>query len=189
MSRRTNLNQLPQLPSNQINPASHTAYMMQEAKASPPYFLLWLRYTGFIVLYPLGVSSELTMAWLAMPVIKAKRIASIAMPNAANFAFDYYLACWVIIALYLPGVLQPSDLEPCPALLCTAVGAAQPIHLCLSLIFQSRLRQCVQSCRAAAALQLHADAEAEGLESAQVQAELRPGLQHARRAGCQGHVA
>ena len=75
----------------------------QEAKLDPPYPLLWLRYTGFIVLYPLGVSSELTMAWLAMPLIRAKRIGSVAMPNPANFAFDYYTACWVIIALYLPG--------------------------------------------------------------------------------------
>ena len=78
-------------------------HTLQEAKVSPPYPLLWLRYTGFMVLYPLGVSSELTMAWLAMPVIKAKHIGSIAMPNAANFAFDYHTACWVIIALYLPG--------------------------------------------------------------------------------------
>ena len=57
------------------------------------------------MLYPLGVSSELTMAWLAMPVIRAKQLWSVGMPNRANFAFDYYLACWLIIALYLPGEL------------------------------------------------------------------------------------
>jgi hypothetical protein len=28
------------------------------------------RYSGFLVLYPIGVSSELTMAWLALPFIK-----------------------------------------------------------------------------------------------------------------------
>lgn len=36
-----------------------------------PYVLLWLRYTGFIVLYPIGVSSELAMLWFALPTIKA----------------------------------------------------------------------------------------------------------------------
>lgn len=30
------------------------------------YALLWLRYTGFLVLYPVGVGSELTMAALAL---------------------------------------------------------------------------------------------------------------------------
>jgi len=28
------------------------------------------RYSGFLALYPIGVSSELTMAWLALPYIK-----------------------------------------------------------------------------------------------------------------------
>ncbi|EFN57865.1 hypothetical protein CHLNCDRAFT_143333 [Chlorella variabilis] len=54
-----------------------------------PYVLLWLRYTAFIVLYPLGVSSELAE-----------------MPNKFNFAFDYYWACWLVVLLYLPGFPQ-----------------------------------------------------------------------------------
>lgn len=77
---------------------------MQEVKLSPPYPLLWLRYSTFIVLYPLGVASELTMGWLARPTIKDARPLSVRLPNAANFAFDYYWACWIIAALYIPGV-------------------------------------------------------------------------------------
>jgi hypothetical protein len=38
-----------------------------------PYVLLWLRYTAFIVLYPLGVSSELAEVALALPTIRATR--------------------------------------------------------------------------------------------------------------------
>lgn len=38
-----------------------------------PYVLLWLRYTAFILLYPLGVGSELAMVWLALPAIRADR--------------------------------------------------------------------------------------------------------------------
>ena len=69
-----------------------------------PYALLWLRYTAFLVLYPLGVSSELAMVWLAAPRLRAERPFSVALPNAWNFAFDYHLACWVAVAAYVPGV-------------------------------------------------------------------------------------
>ena len=42
-----------------------------------PYVLLWLRYTAFILLYPLGVGSELAMVALAMPSIRQHRPLSI----------------------------------------------------------------------------------------------------------------
>ncbi|KAL4424925.1 hypothetical protein ABPG77_009654 [Micractinium sp. CCAP 211/92] len=71
-----------------------------------PYVLLWLRYTAFIVLYPLGVASELAMVALAMPYIKERRPLSIQMPNAFNIGFDYYWACWVAVLLYVPGFPQ-----------------------------------------------------------------------------------
>ncbi|KAL6764037.1 tyrosine phosphatase-like protein [Haematococcus lacustris] len=73
---------------------------------SVPYPLLWLRYSGFIVLYPLGVASELTMAYLAMPTIKRTSLWAYTMPNALNIGFDYYIVCWLIIAGYLPGLPQ-----------------------------------------------------------------------------------
>ena len=44
--------------------------LLQEAGLTPPYALLWLRYSAFTVLYPIGVGSELTMAWLALPTIR-----------------------------------------------------------------------------------------------------------------------
>jgi len=71
---------------------------------TPPYPLLWLRYSAFIPLYPLGVASELTMASLALPVIGVKRPLTLDMPNALNWGFDYYYFCWAAIACYLPGV-------------------------------------------------------------------------------------
>lgn len=42
-----------------------------------PYLLLWLRYTAFIGLYPLGVASELAMVWLALPWIREHRPLSV----------------------------------------------------------------------------------------------------------------
>jgi len=71
---------------------------------TPPYPLLWLRYSAFIPLYPLGVASELTMASLALPVIGVKRPLTLDMPNALNWGFDYYYFCWAAIACYLPGL-------------------------------------------------------------------------------------
>ena len=47
-------------------------------------------------------------------MIRAKQLWSVRIPNRANFAFDYYLACWLIIALYLPG--ENCSFVPCSAL-------------------------------------------------------------------------
>ena len=69
-----------------------------------PYPLLWLRYSTFVPLYPLGVASEMTMVYLAMPHIKAARPLSVSMPNSLNFGFDYYIVCWLAIACYIPGL-------------------------------------------------------------------------------------
>ena len=69
-----------------------------------PYPLLWARYSAFILLYPIGVASEMTMVYLAMPTIKKNRPLSIAMPNAWNFALDYYVGCWLGVACYVPGL-------------------------------------------------------------------------------------
>ena len=106
-----------------------------------PYPLLWLRYSAFVVLYPLGVASgepgpgprpdpgphprphphfeplhtpdtpspqpsptEMAMVWLALPTIRKNRPLSITMPNAWNFALDYYVGCFLGIACYVPGL-------------------------------------------------------------------------------------
>ncbi|KAF5835920.1 tyrosine phosphatase-like protein [Dunaliella salina] len=46
-------------------------FALKELLGYVPYFAMWLRYTGFIVLYPMGVASELTLAYLALPTIKS----------------------------------------------------------------------------------------------------------------------
>uniref|UniRef100_A0A1D1ZYW9 Very-long-chain (3R)-3-hydroxyacyl-CoA dehydratase n=1 Tax=Auxenochlorella protothecoides TaxID=3075 RepID=A0A1D1ZYW9_AUXPR len=68
--------------------------------------LLWLRYTGFIVLYPLGVSSELAMVYLASGPIRKQRLLSLSLPNRLNVAFDYYVVCWIIVLAYVPAFPQ-----------------------------------------------------------------------------------
>ena len=85
---------------------------VQALGLKPLYPLLWLRYSAFIVLYPLGVGSELTMAYLAMPSIKQSRPLSVEMPNSANFGFDYYYFCCVAVVAYLPGMYSSQAPKP-----------------------------------------------------------------------------
>lgn len=68
-----------------------------------PYPFLWLRYTTFIPLYPLGVASEMTMVYLALPHIRRSGMWSLRMPNPYNFAFDYFYFCLLAVAIYVPG--------------------------------------------------------------------------------------
>lgn len=67
-------------------------------------WLLYLRYSAFIPLYPLGVFSEMMCLRDAWSVIArcCPRVFSLAMPNALNFAFDYR---WFILYLVLPGYI------------------------------------------------------------------------------------
>lgn len=81
-------------------------YAMKEL-GDAPFALIWLRYTTFIVLYPLGVSSELAMVWLALPELRRTGLWSAPMPNMANFDFHYYALCLLAMLAYAPGVAPP----------------------------------------------------------------------------------
>lgn len=63
-----------------------------------PYFATWLRYTLFIVLYPLGVSGELFTTYSSLKTISAKKMWSIELPNAFNISFyyDYILIAFML---------------------------------------------------------------------------------------------
>lgn len=63
-------------------------YALTEAGACPGW-LTWLRYSAFVPVYPLGVAAEMALMWRALPLIRARRVFSLAMPNKLNFAFDY----------------------------------------------------------------------------------------------------
>jgi very-long-chain (3R)-3-hydroxyacyl-CoA dehydratase len=79
-------------------------YAAKEGGLPIPHPLLWLRYSAFLVLYPVGVASEMSMVALALPTIRSARPWSLALPNALNWGFDYYWACFVAIACYVPGL-------------------------------------------------------------------------------------
>lgn len=74
--------------------------------AAVPRWLVWLRYTTFLPLYPLGAGSEVALILAALPVLARARGAylSVAMPNAWNVVFDFWTWCVFIVVMYVPGL-------------------------------------------------------------------------------------
>jgi len=72
--------------------------------ATVPYFLLWLRYSLFLLLYPSGVVGEMGTLYSSLPYFDKYRPLSVYMPNWYNFAFDSYYALWFGLVVYLPGL-------------------------------------------------------------------------------------
>ncbi|XP_045592137.1 very-long-chain (3R)-3-hydroxyacyl-CoA dehydratase hpo-8 [Procambarus clarkii] len=67
-----------------------------------PHMLTFLRYTLFIVLYPVGVTGELLCVYAALPAVAETHAYSITFPNALNFSFSFYYALIIFALLYLP---------------------------------------------------------------------------------------
>jgi very-long-chain (3R)-3-hydroxyacyl-CoA dehydratase len=67
-----------------------------------PYWLTWLRYSLFVPLYPIGVAGEMAAVFAALPEVRRRRLASVSLPNAWNFAFDYGTFLSFLLVIYLP---------------------------------------------------------------------------------------
>ncbi|XP_076662533.1 3-hydroxyacyl-CoA dehydratase 1 [Halictus rubicundus] len=68
-----------------------------------PHVLSWLRYTLFIVLYPIGVSGELLCAYAATQYARSHPDAlSYTLPNSWNFAFSYLYLLISVMITYIP---------------------------------------------------------------------------------------
>uniref|UniRef100_A0A1I8C1U6 Very-long-chain (3R)-3-hydroxyacyl-CoA dehydratase n=1 Tax=Meloidogyne hapla TaxID=6305 RepID=A0A1I8C1U6_MELHA len=67
-----------------------------------PSVLIWMRYTFFILLYPLGAGGELLTMFAALPEIAERKHFTIEMPNSANFAFNFYWAVILLALTYIP---------------------------------------------------------------------------------------
>ncbi|KAB2597523.1 very-long-chain (3R)-3-hydroxyacyl-CoA dehydratase PASTICCINO 2A [Pyrus ussuriensis x Pyrus communis] len=81
----------------------YSFFGMKEALGFAPSWLLWLRYSTFILLYPTGITSEVGLIYIALPHIKNSEKYSIRMPNKWNFSFDYFYAAIVALGIYVPG--------------------------------------------------------------------------------------
>lgn len=69
---------------------------------SVPHLVTWLRYTTFIVLYPIGVTGELWCFYSAQGHVKEAKTWSVELPNNINFTFSYFYFLWGVMLLYIP---------------------------------------------------------------------------------------
>jgi len=67
-----------------------------------PYILIWLRYTTFIALYPIGVTGELLCFYWAQNYAKNNSVWSVNMPNKYNATFSYFYLLWIVMVSYIP---------------------------------------------------------------------------------------
>ena len=81
----------------------YSFFGLKEAFGSAPSWLLWLRYSTFLILYPTGISSEVGLIYNALPYMRESGKYSIRMPNKWNFSFDYYYNAILILGFYVPG--------------------------------------------------------------------------------------
>lgn len=65
-----------------------------------PRWLLKLRYSVFLVCYPVGIVSEWLLYFISLDEIDARGVGKIQMPNSLNFAFDYAVWNRVVLILY-----------------------------------------------------------------------------------------
>ena len=66
-----------------------------------PYILKWLRYTLFIILYPIGVVGEVLTVYASLKPVKDQEIYSIRLPNSFNFVLDYHLVLMCLFPVYI----------------------------------------------------------------------------------------
>uniref|UniRef100_A0A453DZK4 Very-long-chain (3R)-3-hydroxyacyl-CoA dehydratase n=1 Tax=Aegilops tauschii subsp. strangulata TaxID=200361 RepID=A0A453DZK4_AEGTS len=78
-------------------------FAMKETFGFAPYWLLWLRYSTFLVFYPTGMLSEAGLILVAMPFMKTSRKYYLMMPNKWNFSIDYRHELALDTALIIPG--------------------------------------------------------------------------------------
>ncbi|XP_001357089.3 very-long-chain (3R)-3-hydroxyacyl-CoA dehydratase hpo-8 [Drosophila pseudoobscura] len=67
-----------------------------------PHFVVFLRYTTFIVLYPIGVTGELLCFWWAQSYARENSVWSTVMPNKWNATFSYLAFLWIVMLGYIP---------------------------------------------------------------------------------------
>ncbi|EER01001.1 ptpla domain protein, putative [Perkinsus marinus ATCC 50983] len=95
---------LPMVLAWSITEVVRYSYLGLHMSVGAPGFLKWLRYTLFLVLYPLGVYGEMRVIYDVLPVVDREGILSVAMPNSYNFSFNFAVFLKSLLAIYLPGL-------------------------------------------------------------------------------------
>ncbi|KAG5511392.1 hypothetical protein JKF63_07355 [Porcisia hertigi] len=59
--------------------------------------LTWLRYSAFMILYPVGITGEIGCLYKALPYIQRHKPWTVELPNKLNFTFSWYNTVWCIL--------------------------------------------------------------------------------------------
>lgn len=82
----------------------YSYYLINLISGTVPHVLIWLRYTTFIILYPLGVTGELLCMYAAVKYASANPDSwSYILPNKWNFTFSYLYLLIAVMVTYIPG--------------------------------------------------------------------------------------
>ncbi|KAK8805879.1 hypothetical protein WA158_002535 [Blastocystis sp. Blastoise] len=86
-----------------VEPPRYLFYLFKLMDLEVPTWLLFLRYHLFIVLYPTGITGEISVLLKSLKYIKESQIWSVSLPNPWNFAFSYYYFVCCLLLIYIPG--------------------------------------------------------------------------------------
>ena len=79
------------------------AAALARPSSPPPAWLTWLRYSAFIPLYPAGIfAGEMPLIAAGLPLIDARGLHSLALPNRLNWGFSYAAFCRLGLYVLLP---------------------------------------------------------------------------------------
>lgn len=67
-----------------------------------PSFLTWLRYSAFMILYPVGITGEVVTLYRALPYIRSSGRWTIELPNTMNISFDWVYTIWFVLLVVYP---------------------------------------------------------------------------------------
>ncbi|KAL6517312.1 Very-long-chain (3R)-3-hydroxyacyl-CoA dehydratase PASTICCINO 2 [Orobanche minor] len=81
----------------------YSFFGVKETFGFAPPWLLWLRYSTFLLLYPAGITSEVGLIYNALPYLRNSGKYSIRMPNNWNFSIDHYYNAILVLGFYVPG--------------------------------------------------------------------------------------
>ncbi len=66
-----------------------------------PSVMTWIRYSGFLVLYPMGISGEIACMYNGLSFVQKNKPYTVELPNWYNFSFSYYNFIWfALLGMY-----------------------------------------------------------------------------------------
>lgn len=78
----------------------YALYVSSAVGVTPPW-LLYLRYSLFLVLYPVGIVAEWLIYWNTLTYIDVHSLHRVRLPNTWNFAFDFGVWNRIVLGLYV----------------------------------------------------------------------------------------